>query len=332
MTAGVGSEGAVSTARDITEDIPRIRLQGPAVEPVTPTAPVMVREHSGSLSHGKRQTFNRRISPGNTTLDHGNTLPGNFVPADVPTDVTEIEGTVDELNRHLEGLQKEADDIYIQIRKEDEDFLAARDDLSYQNDHLKQSIHDKETGSAELRKEWQKLDRKCKAVQKEKREVDQELQRKQVEREKMQQDIKRWDKDIADNKKKSKRTEKERKKVTDDIEKRISEAKNQIAEDQKAIVVLEEEVKSKGIQIRDLEGARKRLGSSSEDGDSGDHDKIEREKDVQWTVRQGELRRRYASMAAAHEQASLKISRPRQLFADFTFARPIQVLSKPELI
>ena len=233
--------------------IPVVRPFKTPVEPVAtvPAAPAMTREHSNSLSQQKRVGTGKKQTSG--AAEH--------ILEDEPL---ESEGTLRELTEQLDKLRDENDKIEIQINDEEEDFKVTQATLSEQRDNLKNSLNVKEGASKKLRQRVAKLDHENTAAISKKSALERQFQQKQQEREKLQADMQKWDKEIEDNKAEVERWEREKAIYRNETDQKISDLREKHASEVNANKALEESIKAKVSQIKELEDEKKRLDQQDE--------------------------------------------------------------------
>jgi len=271
---------------------------GPHVEPASfaMTTSPMTRELSGGYNHIKRSGNVRRSSPASIGIDQMPSMPSRAGTAEDSNDTQESEQTVRKITETLEALRRENDEVERQIAEEDAEHEASRTAMIKERDHLKHALKEREEASSELRKQVASLDRANRAAQSKKAAKEKVLQQKEGERRKMKQDILRWDKDIAEMGRDVQEMQKEKLEIAEAREKKIVEIRRDIGESQESMKMLEEEIRVKGVHIKELEEERKKLFLGDDDEEGRDSERIEKWYDLQWDVKLRGLQARYTTL------------------------------------
>ncbi|KAK2784923.1 hypothetical protein FQN53_008109 [Emmonsiellopsis sp. PD_33] len=282
------------TQEDEIEGGPIIRAYIPrAPTPlVSPSAPVMCREHSGGQPQGKRTAGGRKSFP---------SLEG-------PED-RQRSGSIDEsdenlarLAERLKGLQQENETLEKQLCAEEKEHDLMLRELEEQRNELKQRVKEKDEASGDLRKHVNKLESINRTVQSEKSKRERLLQQKEAERQKRKEDLVRWEGQLVGLHEKISRAKDEKAQIESEAAKQVNQYREKIADEQAEMKTLDEDIKIKGSRIKDMEEERRRLeGDDTDDG--RELDRLEKEKEHFWEVKMGNLRAQYASLISVHNQA-----------------------------
>ncbi|KAI9837032.1 MAG: hypothetical protein M1819_000681 [Sarea resinae] len=310
-----GNESSASVLRDgnDTEAVPCVRAHETPAS--ANPAPTMTREHSGSHSHHKRLGTGRRASPANLGIEHGITSQSQSQSQDQSTDLAETEQTVQQLTAILEGLRKEQEEVDKQITEEDEEFEKSRTALIQERDQLRQALKEREDASSDLRKQVAGLDRANRSAQSKKALKEKLLQQKIEERRKMKEDVVRWAEEVAEMQQNRQVIERERLEYLESAEGRVTEIRKTIGDCQNTVKTLEEDIRVKGIQIKELEEERKKLEGNEDDEDRTERDKTEKEQEAQWEAKLRGLQTQYATAWNTLQQAEANYQQAQERLA-----------------
>ncbi|KAI9892956.1 MAG: hypothetical protein M1814_000840 [Vezdaea aestivalis] len=238
---------------------PSLRLRKPIIKSASPIVPATAKENNDTASNGKKQILGRR-GPG-VALENSGDCPQTLAKSTesvLPQGVENGE-TVEALTRKLEILQGEFQEQEVLEKKEEEEFVTARNALQAEGEVIIRDIQERENRTAELKKEYHSADRANSAAQKKKREVEAHLQAKEDEREKMRQDMIRWDKEIKELRRKRDKIEKDGKIRAESLQQKLGANKISMQEDQKELLAIEEDTKIKSAECRRLDAAIKEM-------------------------------------------------------------------------
>jgi len=271
---------------------------GPRVEPASLaiTTPAMTRELSGGHSHLKRLGNVRRISPASAGMDQSLPLPPRAEDGNDSDDTQGAEQTVRQLTETLEALRHENEQVERQIAEEDAEYEASRATFMKERDHLKHALKEREEASSELRKQVAQLDRANRAAQSKKAAKEKVLHQKEGERRKMKHDILRWEREIADMGRDIQEMEKEQSDIAEAKDQKTIDIRRDIRDCQESMKTMEEEIRVKGVHIKELEEERKKTGGGDDVEDIRNSDRIEREHDLQWDMKLRGLQARYTTL------------------------------------
>lgn len=214
----------------------------------------ILQEYSGNQNNARRATSGQRGTF--WTCDAGNSP--NPVLNSGRKDDTEVEGVIKQLTEKLEVSRREHQDVERQISEEENESKRVMAEILKERDGLKQSLKEKEETSSELRKQGNHLDKLNRTAQSRKAAKEKILQQKKAERQKMEDDIIRWNKEISeiDSDTQEMMNEKAEFTAANDLE--VAEVRKGIGEHQAWIKSLEEDIRIKGIQIKEIEKAREK--------------------------------------------------------------------------
>ncbi len=266
------------------------------------TTPAMARELSSGHSQIKKLGNVRRNSPVSTGPDQVGSITNRSATADDLGDQQDSEQTIRQLTETLEALRHENEEVERQIAEEDAEYEASRTALMKERDHLKHALKEREETSSELRKQVAHLDRANRAAQSKKAAKEKVLQQKEGERRKMKQDILRWDREIADMCRDIEEMEKEKLVIADAKDEKTVEIRRDIRDCHESMKTMEEEIRVKGVHIKDLEEERKKICGGADVEEGGDCDKVEKEHDMQWDMKLRGLQARYTALWNTFQQ------------------------------
>ncbi|WEW54804.1 hypothetical protein PRK78_000229 [Emydomyces testavorans] len=266
---------------------------------MSPSAPIMSREHSIGPVQGKRTTIGRKPStpaPCPEHVSHAAADDGKGSSAE------DSEATVERLAERLKSLQQENDTLDKQICQEEKEYELLVRDLEDQRNDLRQRVKEKDEASGDLRKHVSKLESVNRTAQSERSKRERLLQQKEGERKKRADDIARWDERTVEMRKMVERLQSEKAQFQEKSAKGLAEYRNKISEEQAEMKTLEEDIKVKGSCIKKLEEERRRLGGEDNE-ETKELDRLERERDRRWEVKMANLRAQYTCLINVHTQA-----------------------------
>ena len=262
-------------------------------------SPALGHSHAhGPVQPQARRTFSGRRVP--SVTEHGETARDHATSVSSDCDVSE---TIPSLTRKLDELRRQQEDTDTQVKEEEENAEKARVWLIQERDGLKQTLKDKEDAQLEVRKQVNELEKHSKAAQRKKSAKERLLQQKHAEREKMKEDVLRWEREIAQFQKEMRNINEESVTLTSARETKTSEIQAGIDRCQAANKAIEEEIRTKGSQIKALEKERKTPGSQGQDrGDA--LEQLEREKDQAHEMRLNDFHTQYDALWQKHQMVN----------------------------
>ncbi|KAI9785975.1 MAG: hypothetical protein M1839_008241 [Geoglossum umbratile] len=295
---------------------PGILAHRPYPEPPmqTPVTQPMAREYSGSHHQGRRHGLSRKSSPTHIAIESPSSQPSHLSRSEPLTEQTNSGRSVQQLTETLESFRRETEDIEHQLAQAEEEYESTRAGLIEERDRLKHANKEKEDVSTELRKEVASLDRANRSAQSKKSAKEKQLQQKQGERKKMEQDSRRWQEEILEIRVQLDRLGNVKIEAAERAEKRVKQIRQELLERQQSVKAMEEEVRVKGCQIKELEEERRKL-KGGDDSIGRDRDWLEKEKELQWEQRGRQLAERYRAdwntlqqVAAIYQQAQERLN------------------------
>lgn len=214
----------------------------------------ILQEFSGNQNNTRRAPSSQRGAF--WTFSAGNS-PNPVLNSGSKDDI-EVEGAIKQLTEKLEVSRREQQDVDRQISEEESESKRVIAEIIKERDGLKQILKEKEETSSELRKQGNHLDKLNRAAQSRKAAKEKTLQQKKAERQKMEDDIVRWNKEISEIGRDTQEMMNEKAKITATKDLDVAEVRKGISEHQAWIKSLEEDIRIKGIQIKEIEKAREK--------------------------------------------------------------------------
>ena len=172
-------------------------------------------------------------------------------------------------------------------------------DLTKDRDEKRHILKEKEEASEKLKKEMHYSERLNRQAQNKKSQKEKALKDKQAERTRMYDDMARWKKDIGDWKEERQVLQREGEEYEKSKEEKVEELRATIRRRQDSLTGLEEVIRVKGLQIKELEEERKNLPGAEDDDESRERDAKDREADLAWEKEERELS---SQLIGANEQ------------------------------
>ena len=257
----------------------------------------MTREPSASYASQRRNTGGRRHSPSTASADQA---AREQAISNLP------EESMHQLTEKFESIRRETEEITAQSAKDNEDYQAQLDAFMRERDEKKQALKDKEEASERLKKEVNYYERLNRQAQNRKSQKEKILKDKQSEQAKIQEDMIRWKKEIQDMRAERETWRKEQEALKRNKENEAEKLRQKIQRSQLSQEALDEEIHTKGIQIRQLEDERRKLPGSEDDEESRLRDARDQQVEFEW---QGTERERLSKLnAVVQEIADIKAS------------------------
>lgn len=265
--------------QESSDDLPSVRTQSAGIETaaVSEGAPVLQRESSNQTGQ-RRNTGGRKHSSSNAAADDA--ANGSPKPP---------EESLQQLTERFEGIRKETEDLMTQMTKEAEDFRTQFKELTKERNEKKQMLKEKEEASERLKRDVNNSERANRQAQTRKTQKEKVLRDKEADRAKMQDDIARWGRESEDMKTQRNNWLREKEKLLKAKELEAKELQGTIHKRHSSIGGLEEEIRIKGLQIKELEEERKHLPGGEENEESRAHDSVDRQRDIDWEIKQKNL-------------------------------------------
>jgi len=248
------------TVVDSSDESAGVRSHGAGLETVAAEgAPAMAREQSSGHLGQRRNTVGRRHSP-STASEH----PMPPIPP-VPPLRGDRDESMQQLTERFETIRAETEDTVMQVSKDADDFKIQIAELIKERDEKRQMLKEKEEASEKLKKEVHNSERTNRQAQNRKTTKEKALREKEAERTKMQEDMARWRREIQEMRDEREIWQKERDKIAKSTEKKTEELKDILRKRQNSLNGMEEEIRVKGLQIKELEEERQKLPGVEDD-------------------------------------------------------------------
>ena len=243
--------------------------------PPSPTA----RDPSVAQYQARRTVSARRNSPATSGGEQGNAPGGQSGSGDGD----ESHETIQRLTSRLEYLRAETERVDKETQEDEQESKRQLIELNRERDRLRQEYKEKEEASSELRKHGNHLDKLNRTAQSKRAAKEKQLQLKRAERQKLKDDIARWDKETIEMAQDTEEMVQEEADVIEANDTEVEEVRKTIAEDMALLKSLEEDIRIRGVQIKDME--RKQEKINIEGSDERQQAKSEIEGDQAWEAR-----------------------------------------------
>ena len=253
------------------------------------TAAVMVREHSGSHSQLRRNGVTRRTSP-TPNFDQHHIYAEDVGASD------EHDETIPELTEKLESQTREIHDEEIIQIVEKQEHQKKMNELTEERESLRQELKGQDEKSKDLKKEVANLERTSSTAQGKRAMYEKVLQQKRAERDKMADDAKRWDEEVVEMEAESVQLADRKEAYVEAFKQTIADIRGEQEIDFERIKYLEEQIRERGIQTKDLEGGPNLNDVSPNGHGTPERKQRENEEASEWTER---LRYLYSVYGAA---------------------------------
>ena len=238
---------------------------------VSVIAPSINRELSGNY-HNKRTISARRSSPSKS----GNEIQTSHANQVGSADEDEVNDSLQGLSEKLELSRQEQQGIDRQIYEEESDAKKNIAELGAERDCLRHCLREKEEASSELRRHGNHLDKLNRMAQSKKAAKEKILLQKRSERQKMKDEINSWNQETIDLGRTVDKMFAEKTNLISMHEVELTDVQRRNTSDQSSIKSLEEDIHTKGIQIKEIEERRGKLGpfSPQQDESTKENEKL----------------------------------------------------------
>jgi hypothetical protein len=261
----------------------------------------LVREQS-SRAGSRRNTGVRKHSP-STASEH----------PPLPT-IQISEASMQELTERFESIRNETEEIVAQVAKEAEEHKSQLAELLSEKDEKQILLKDKEAASEKLKKEVNTSERANRQAQNKKSQKEKTLRDKQAERDKVKEDMARWQKEIEEMHTEKQLWEKEKLKIAADTERKVEEMRVTLRKRQNSLNAMEEEIRQKGLQIKELEDERQAL-PGADDEEAKAAEATEKEKDRAWDIHERELMAKFNANSIRARNLEIDLQKAQAYFA-----------------
>ncbi|KAL8705457.1 MAG: hypothetical protein Q9201_001438 [Fulgogasparrea decipioides] len=217
----------------------------------------MIKDVSTAQTSSRKVVSGRRASPAIS----GTEPPSLLSSRATSVDEDDSEEAIQRLTEQLDRLRHEQHDTDKQVDDEDQEHGASIADLTRDRDQLRQALKEKEDLTAELRKHGAQLEKMNRTAQSRKATKERILHQKQAELQKIKDDIDRWDTEIVLMCQQVDRMAREKERITAAKDADIAKIRDHINKDHGLIKELEDEIRTRGIQIKSMEKDREHLES-----------------------------------------------------------------------
>lgn len=246
------------------------------IEAVAIETPVVSRDQSSSTSQ-RRNTGGRRHSPSNAAADQ----------AVISRRTTQQpEESMQQLTIRFDAVRKDISEVAAQLLKDTSDHNAQRDDLATAREKARASVEEKEKASEALKKEVHTSERANRQAQTRKAQKEKILRDKQAERTKMQDDMIRWRNEVEDMRAERENWVDEKERMAAAKAAKTKDFHAKLLDRQASVGALEEDIRLRGLQIKELEEERKTLPGSQDDEELREQDAAAAQRDIEWDMKE----------------------------------------------
>jgi hypothetical protein len=268
--------------QDSSDELPSVRTHGAGIETAAlpEGSPALQRESSNTQAGQRQNTGGRKHSPSSAAADHA---------ASANVSSKHPEESMQQLTEKFEGIRRETEDIMGQMLRDTEDFKSQMHDLTKERNEKKQMLREKEEASEKLKREVNSSERANRQAQNRKTQKEKLLRDKEAERAKMQDDIARWRQETETMKTQRETWIKEKEKYLKGKSAEAEELRETIQKRHGSMSGLEEEIRVKGFQLKELEEERKHLPGGEDNEESRARDAEDKQRDIEWEIKQRNL-------------------------------------------
>ncbi|RDW87619.1 hypothetical protein BP5796_03313 [Coleophoma crateriformis] len=278
---------------DSSDESPAVRAHGAGIEAAAvPEGPQHMTREPSTQSQ-RRNTVGRRHSPSTAATDQA--AVAKILKSGLP------EETMQQLTERFESIRRETEEVLAQITRDAEEYKIQIHDLNKEKDERKLQLKEKEAASISLKTEAIHTERQNRQAQNRKTQKEKTLREKQAERAKMLDDMSRWKIAIQEMKEEREEWKKEMEEMLQTKAIQEKEIKGTLRQRQNSLNGLEEEIRVKGLQIKDLEEERQNLPGAKDDDESRQSDSIDRQRALDWEIKEREM-----SIGLNNQQAFLR--------------------------
>ena len=211
---------------------------------------------------------------------------------------------IQRLTDKLESLKRQKDEVDKQIEDEEAEARSCHYELAKERDQLRQELREKEESSNELRRQGNQLDKLNRTAQSKRAAKERLLHQKRAEHQKVQGDVRRWDQEIIEMEQDIENMEKELDQIHASKDGELADLRQAVSEDHAVVRNLEDEIRVRGAQIKDLEQQRDQINTEYTD-DHG-RSRAEKAKDDAWDVKYQAMQVQLQSMWHAVQQSKME--------------------------
>ena len=288
----------VHTLGDAEHELPAI-LQYPLSSPPHPHQYIQSRDVSTAQQSSSRSVADRRSSP-----------PTHTVPESTrefaPSSDTDDEGSSDvlrNLTQTLESLKVQRKESENQIDEEEADAKMHHSSLVDERDKLRHLLKEKEESSADLRRHGNQLDKLNRAAQSRRTAKQKALQTKKSRRQKLKNDASKWDAELSMIATSIKSLQKDLMDLSASRTNEMIHLRKALSADQISIKTIEDEIRLKGAQIKEIEQRRDQLSDFRVQQHDSDKDEVDNIKGDIWEAKYQALQSHLQSLWSALQQS-----------------------------
>lgn len=233
----------------------------------------IAREQSSGNGGQRRNTVGRK---------HSASTAGNDQAAREPPLPGQPEESMHKLAEKFESLRKETDEITKQMGMDAENFESQMAVLIRDKESRDAILKEKQKTTEELKKDASNHERQNRIAQEKKTKKEKEFNDKLAQKTRRKDDMNRWRNEIDAMKLEREDWRVKRQCLEEEKEETISKLRDELCKHQQSTNRLEEEIHVKGLQIKELELARKTLPGSEDDGNTREIDEQEKLEDLAW--------------------------------------------------
>jgi hypothetical protein len=303
-------ESQNGTFAESSDESAGVRSHGVGVEAAASTegGQVTTREQSTAHISSRRNTGVRKHSPSTASEN----------PVAVPNARADVEESMQQLTERFEAIRGETDEVISQVNKDTDEFRLQMIELLRERDEKRQALKEKEEASEKLKKEVHYSERSNRQAQNRKSQKEKTLREKQAERAKMQNDIARWEREIQEMRAEKDSWQKEKENIARATEIKVDELRDVLRKRQNSLNTMEEEIRIKGLQIKELEAERQRLPGAEDDEESKVRDAADMQRDIEWDMKERELLTRCNNQAISFRNLELELQKAQALYAQLS--------------
>lgn len=295
---------------DSSDESAGIRSHGAGIEAAAGPDGIQSALRDPTISHisVRRNTGGRKHSP-STASEHP--MPGP--PSRVDTDES-----MQHLTERFEAIRGETDEVIAQVARDAEEFKLQMIELVRERDEKRQALKEKEEASEKLKKEVHYSERSNRQAQNRKSQKEKTLRERQADRSKKQDDVSRWEREIQEMRKEAESWQEEKENIARVREKKTAELQEILRKRQNSLNSMEEEIRVKGLQIKELEQERQRLPVAEADDASKERDAAERQRDIQWDIKERDLMTRYNNQTMVFRNLESDLQKAQAFYAQIS--------------
>ncbi|KAK4188503.1 hypothetical protein QBC35DRAFT_496054 [Podospora australis] len=227
------------------------------------TSPVRDGNSVATGSGPRRNTVTRKHSPSTTSIDQA--TRDELLNAHSTK-------TLPELTEKFESIRKETEEVMTLIAKEETEHRKVLDELETEKKEKKKEQKKKEEQTEKLRRDVHSTDRSMRNALQRKTQKEKLLKEKQAEHARYHDNIAKWEKQIGDMRRDRESFDQQRRELEDERDQKTESFRGDNADLQAECSRLEQELKERRDQVREMEEARKKLPGGEDDAEWRERD------------------------------------------------------------